>query len=74
MPTYTVFYNNVRGFIMSKILIERLDKIASYGFGVYSVPVGYAIANPSDDRDGFYLVVGTIDELTMEFFNWLETR
>jgi hypothetical protein len=34
---------------------EKIESIASYGFGVYSFPGGYAIADHNDDEDGWFL-------------------
>lgn len=49
---------------------HKLQRIASFGYGVYSIPrikrgpwTGtVAIADPLDGKDGFYLVVDSIAE------------
>ena len=49
---------------------DKLTLIASYGYGVYIVPNGFAIADPYDS-EGYYLVLGSLQELTKEFFDWM---
>ena len=42
---------------------QMANEIKSYGYGVYSVPLGFAVADPKDSKEGFYLVAASIDEL-----------
>ena len=42
--------------------IEMLEHIAHFGYGVYRVGSQFAIADPQDDEDGFYLTVNSIAE------------
>lgn len=39
---------------------SMLERIASYGYGVYYVQNAYMIADPLDGPDGFFLVTPTI--------------
>jgi hypothetical protein len=34
---------------------DLMDKLAAYGLGVYSIPGGFAVADPTDDEDGWFL-------------------
>lgn len=54
---------------------NRLDKINSLGYVICSITEGrmdpearFAIADPKDDDDGFYLECATLEELASEFF------
>ena len=44
--------------------LSSLPKIIERGYRVYSVPCGYAIADPFDDQDGWYVEVP----------NWIEVE
>jgi len=41
---------------------KRLEKIASFGDVVCSIPSGIAVANPQDNEDGYYLEVSSVAE------------
>jgi hypothetical protein len=56
--------------------MNTLDCVEKAGFGVYYIDGGkmereakFAIADPYDDEDGFYLETSTIEELLTEFEN-----
>jgi hypothetical protein len=42
---------------------DKLELISSFDFGVYTTHKGYAIADPLDDEDGFYLAGDDLDRL-----------
>lgn len=37
--------------------MKNIDKLAAYDYRVYTTPEGYAVADPIDDEDGFFLTV-----------------
>ncbi len=41
---------------------KRLEKIASFGDVVCSIPSGIAVANPQGNEDGYYLEVSSVAE------------
>ena len=43
-----------------------IEKLALFGYGVYTIPTGLAVADPLDNVDGFYLEVGTVEQLAKE--------
>ena len=51
---------------------EMLDHIASYDFGVYHIPTGYAIADPLADDEGWYLEGHNLKELYLYWLDNLE--
>jgi len=50
---------------------KDLDTLASFGYGVYRIPNGFAIADRLDDEDGFYLTGTNIDKLCKEAIEFI---
>lgn len=46
--------------------MNALDWLEAHGFGVYNIPNGFAVADPLDDEQGYYLEVGSIEEVERE--------
>lgn len=50
-----------------------LRKIASFGYGVYTLPTGQTvIADPSDDANGFGVICDTLTEAYGEWFDTVQ--
>jgi hypothetical protein len=56
------------------MLDKKLDTIAKYNFGAYTIPEGYAIADPLDDADGFYLYGPELETLVDELIDCHQWR
>lgn len=47
-------------------LTKQLETISKFGYGVYRIPEGFAIADPVDDAEGFYIHGPSLTELCEE--------
>jgi hypothetical protein len=55
------------------ILDWKLHKIASFGYGVYSLPDGHiVIADPQDGPDGFGVICKTLSEAYGEWWDTVQ--
>lgn len=51
---------------------KALNRLASFGYGVYGLPNGrIAVADPLDSEDGFYLEVESLEEAEREIADWM---
>lgn len=53
---------------------QKATDIASFGYGIYTLPNGkYAIADPADGPDGYYLEMESFSALVDEAYEYLKT-
>ena len=46
--------------------MTNIEKLISCGYYINNIPSGYAVSDPLDDADGFYLEVNTLAEVEAE--------
>ena len=44
----------------------NIQKLTECGYRINTIPTGYAVSDPQDDQDGFYLEVETLEQVEQE--------